>query len=50
MNRGASEQQAYDIIVATQEACANAVEHAYGPGRAEFEVDRAGRTAGSRSR
>jgi anti-sigma regulatory factor (Ser/Thr protein kinase) len=39
MNRGAAERQAYDIIVATQEACANAVEHAYGPGRAEFEVD-----------
>jgi anti-sigma regulatory factor (Ser/Thr protein kinase) len=39
MNRGASEQQTYDVIVATQEACANAVEHAYGPGRAEFEVD-----------
>src|SRR6185295_2881687 len=32
MNRGASEQRAYDIIVAAQEACANAVEHAYGPG------------------
>jgi anti-sigma regulatory factor (Ser/Thr protein kinase) len=39
MNRGASEQHAYDIIVAAQEACANAVEHAYGPGSAEFEVD-----------
>jgi GAF domain-containing protein/anti-sigma regulatory factor (Ser/Thr protein kinase) len=39
MNRGASEQKAYDIIVASQEACANAVEHAYGPGTAKFEVD-----------
>ena len=39
MNRGASEQRAYDIIVAAQEACANAVEHAYGPGPAEFELD-----------
>jgi GAF domain-containing protein/anti-sigma regulatory factor (Ser/Thr protein kinase) len=39
MNRGVSEQDAYDVIVATQEACANAVEHAYGPGRAEFGVE-----------
>jgi GAF domain-containing protein/anti-sigma regulatory factor (Ser/Thr protein kinase) len=39
MNRGASEPRAYDIIVAAQEACANAIEHAYGPGLAEFEVD-----------
>ncbi len=36
---GASEDEAYDILVACQEACANAVEHAYGPGRAHFEVD-----------
>jgi anti-sigma regulatory factor (Ser/Thr protein kinase) len=39
MNRGVGEQDAYDVIVAAQEACANAVEHAYGPGRAHFEVD-----------
>jgi GAF domain-containing protein/anti-sigma regulatory factor (Ser/Thr protein kinase) len=39
LNRGASEEQAYDVIVAAQEACANAVEHAYGPGAAKFEVD-----------
>ena len=38
MPRGIGEQEAYDIIVAAQEACANAIEHAYGPGRAEFEV------------
>jgi anti-sigma regulatory factor (Ser/Thr protein kinase) len=37
--RGATEGVAYDIIVATQEACANAVEHAYGPGQAEFGLD-----------
>ena len=37
--RGATEDEAYDVIVATQEACANAIEHAYGPGRAEFAVD-----------
>jgi anti-sigma regulatory factor (Ser/Thr protein kinase) len=36
---GASENEAYEILVACQEACANAVEHAYGPGRAHFEVD-----------
>jgi serine phosphatase RsbU (regulator of sigma subunit)/anti-sigma regulatory factor (Ser/Thr protein kinase) len=42
---GASEQEAYDILVACQEACANAVEHAYGPGRAHFEVDASHRAA-----
>jgi anti-sigma regulatory factor (Ser/Thr protein kinase) len=43
--RGASEDELHDILVACQEACANAVEHAYGPGHAHFEVgaeDRAG--------
>jgi anti-sigma regulatory factor (Ser/Thr protein kinase) len=35
---GATEDEVYDIIVACQEACANAVEHAYGPARALFEV------------
>src|SRR6185437_13441731 len=29
----------YDIGVACQEACANAVEHAYAPGDEAFEVD-----------
>ena len=38
-SRGATAEETYDIIVACQEACANAVEHAYGPGRAEFELD-----------
>jgi GAF domain-containing protein/anti-sigma regulatory factor (Ser/Thr protein kinase) len=37
--RGASESEAYDILVASQEACANAVEHAYGPGLRSFELD-----------
>ena len=32
--RGATEEETYDITVACQEACANAVEHAYGPGAA----------------
>ena len=36
---GADEEELYDIVVACQEACANAVEHAYGPGHAHFEVD-----------
>ena len=38
--RGATEDEAFDVIVASQEACANAIEHAYGPGRAKFELDR----------
>jgi GAF domain-containing protein/anti-sigma regulatory factor (Ser/Thr protein kinase) len=37
--RGATADEAYDITVACQEACANAIEHAYGPGRAEIEVE-----------
>jgi anti-sigma regulatory factor (Ser/Thr protein kinase) len=37
--RGAEEDEIYDIVVATQEACANAVEHAYGPGDAAFDVE-----------
>ena len=32
--RGAGEEETYDITVACQEACANAVEHAYAPGPA----------------
>jgi GAF domain-containing protein/anti-sigma regulatory factor (Ser/Thr protein kinase) len=36
---GADEDELYDIVMACQEACANAVEHAYGPGHAHFEVD-----------
>jgi GAF domain-containing protein/anti-sigma regulatory factor (Ser/Thr protein kinase) len=39
MNRGLSEPEAYDVVVASQEACANAIEHAYGPGHAEFGVE-----------
>jgi serine phosphatase RsbU (regulator of sigma subunit)/anti-sigma regulatory factor (Ser/Thr protein kinase) len=37
--RGASADEIYDIVVACQEACANAVEHAYRPGRHSFELD-----------
>jgi GAF domain-containing protein/anti-sigma regulatory factor (Ser/Thr protein kinase) len=37
--RGASEDETFDITVACQEACANAVEHAYGPGPRTFLVE-----------
>ena len=37
--QGATEDELYDIVVACQEACANAVEHAYGPGRRTFDLD-----------
>jgi serine phosphatase RsbU (regulator of sigma subunit)/anti-sigma regulatory factor (Ser/Thr protein kinase) len=36
---GATDDEIYDITVACQEACANAVEHAYGPGRQSFEIE-----------
>lgn len=29
----------YELTVAVQEACANAVEHAFGPGTADFAMD-----------
>jgi serine phosphatase RsbU (regulator of sigma subunit)/anti-sigma regulatory factor (Ser/Thr protein kinase) len=38
-SRGATEDETYDITVACQEACANAVEHAYSPGRRWFDVE-----------
>ena len=37
--QSATEDEIYDITVACQEACANAVEHAYRPGRESFEVE-----------
>jgi anti-sigma regulatory factor (Ser/Thr protein kinase) len=37
--RGADGTEIYDITVACQEACANAVEHAYRPGRHSFELE-----------
>ncbi len=37
--RGATTDEIYDIVVACQEACANAVEHAYRPGRHSFALD-----------
>jgi serine phosphatase RsbU (regulator of sigma subunit)/anti-sigma regulatory factor (Ser/Thr protein kinase) len=42
---GAGEEEMYDIVVACQEACANAVEHAYGPGHAHFDVEAVHREA-----
>jgi GAF domain-containing protein/anti-sigma regulatory factor (Ser/Thr protein kinase) len=36
---GATEDETFDITVASQEACANAVEHAYGPGSRSFEIE-----------
>jgi GAF domain-containing protein/anti-sigma regulatory factor (Ser/Thr protein kinase) len=43
---GATDDEVYDVTVACQEACANAVEHAYAPGDEAFEVEatRTGRT------
>ncbi len=38
-SRGAGEDETYDIVVATQEACANAIEHAHGPGVRVYEVE-----------
>ncbi|MDO8212164.1 SpoIIE family protein phosphatase [Conexibacter sp. CPCC 206217] len=35
---GAGEDESYDITVACQEACANAIEHAYSPGSHSFEL------------
>ena len=37
----ASETESYDIILACNEACANAIEHAYGPGDASVQIDAA---------
>ena len=36
---GASEQESFDIILTASEAAMNAIEHAYGPGDAEFELE-----------
>ena len=38
--RGATRDEIYDITVAAQEACTNAIEHAYSPGPAGFERHR----------
>jgi serine phosphatase RsbU (regulator of sigma subunit)/anti-sigma regulatory factor (Ser/Thr protein kinase) len=36
---GATKDEIYDVTVAAQEACANAVEHAYAPGPAAFDLE-----------
>jgi GAF domain-containing protein/anti-sigma regulatory factor (Ser/Thr protein kinase) len=38
-HHGATDDETYDVTVACQEACANAVEHAYAPGEEAFEVE-----------
>ena len=42
-HHGADRDELYDITVACQEACANAIEHAYGPGEQTFELEAAER-------
>lgn len=37
--RGASDDETFDIVVACQEACANAIEHAYRPGDHSFDLE-----------
>jgi signal transduction histidine kinase/serine phosphatase RsbU (regulator of sigma subunit) len=36
---GIGDREAYDIVLAVNESATNAIEHAYGPGDATFEVD-----------
>jgi anti-sigma regulatory factor (Ser/Thr protein kinase) len=36
---GATEQEAYEITLTVCEAAGNAIEHAYGPGDAKFDVE-----------
>ena len=38
LHAGASDEEAYDVVLAACEAAANAVEHAYGPSEARFRV------------
>jgi anti-sigma regulatory factor (Ser/Thr protein kinase) len=38
---GATEEETHDVLVACQEACTNAVEHAYGPSGRSFELEAA---------
>jgi anti-sigma regulatory factor (Ser/Thr protein kinase) len=41
LRAGASESETYEILTACGEACTNAIRHASGPLRSEFEVDAA---------
>ena len=36
---GASNEEAHSIVLAAGEACSNSIEHAYGPGDAELEIE-----------
>src|SRR5437660_12279043 len=36
---GATDEETHSVILATGEACANSIEHAYGPGEAELEIE-----------
>jgi anti-sigma regulatory factor (Ser/Thr protein kinase) len=36
---GATDDETHDVLVACQEACTNAVEHAYGPGSRSFALE-----------
>jgi anti-sigma regulatory factor (Ser/Thr protein kinase) len=38
IDTGANEEERYELSVALSDACANAVEHAYGPGDAKFAI------------
>jgi len=42
IERGAGQGDVTEVTIAVSEACANAIEHAYAPGPASFEVDASG--------
>jgi anti-sigma regulatory factor (Ser/Thr protein kinase)/putative methionine-R-sulfoxide reductase with GAF domain len=42
VNRGADEVDVAEVTIAVSEACANAIEHAYSPAPASFELDATG--------
>jgi anti-sigma regulatory factor (Ser/Thr protein kinase) len=42
-DRGASERDVAEVTIAVGEACANAIEHAYSPAPASFELDATGK-------
>jgi GAF domain-containing protein/anti-sigma regulatory factor (Ser/Thr protein kinase) len=39
--KGAGERETYDLVLSSQEACSNAIEHAYGPAAGEFSINAA---------
>ena len=50
VEQGGGEADVAEVTIAVSEACANAIEHAYSPAPATFQLDAWGRTAASRSR